>query len=83
MSQSASQVDPRSTWDIVIIGGGGHVGLPLAIAFADRGARAEERVDRRGVVEALEAAPVRRARLALVSGSAIPKRFWKWNFMFR
>jgi UDP-N-acetyl-D-mannosaminuronic acid dehydrogenase len=25
--------------DIVVIGGGGHVGLPLAIAFADRGAR--------------------------------------------
>lgn len=39
MSQSVSQVDLRSTWDIVIIGGGGHVGLPLAIAFADRGAR--------------------------------------------
>jgi UDP-N-acetyl-D-mannosaminuronic acid dehydrogenase len=39
MSQSPSQVAPTSTWDIVIIGGGGHVGLPLAIAFADRGAR--------------------------------------------
>ncbi len=25
--------------DVVIIGGGGHVGLPLAIAFADRGAK--------------------------------------------
>ena len=25
--------------DVVVIGGGGHVGLPLAIAFADRGAR--------------------------------------------
>src|SRR5260370_17722489 len=24
---------------VVVIGGGGHVGLPLAIAFADRGAR--------------------------------------------
>src|SRR6478609_4866603 len=24
--------------DVVIVGGGGHVGLPLAIAFADRGA---------------------------------------------
>jgi UDP-N-acetyl-D-mannosaminuronic acid dehydrogenase len=35
----ASQSIPGSTWDIVIIGGGGHVGLPLAIAFADRGAR--------------------------------------------
>jgi len=26
-------------WDIVVIGGGGHVGLPLSIALADRGAR--------------------------------------------
>jgi UDP-N-acetyl-D-mannosaminuronic acid dehydrogenase len=25
--------------DVVVVGGGGHVGLPLAIAFADRGAR--------------------------------------------
>ncbi len=25
--------------DVVVIGGGGHVGLPLAVAFADRGAR--------------------------------------------
>ena len=25
--------------DLVVIGGGGHVGLPLAIAFADRGAQ--------------------------------------------
>ena len=25
--------------DVVVIGGCGHVGLPLAIAFADRGAR--------------------------------------------
>ena len=25
--------------DVVVIGGGGHVGLPLAIAFADRGAQ--------------------------------------------
>jgi UDP-N-acetyl-D-mannosaminuronic acid dehydrogenase len=34
-----SQALPVSTWDIVIIGGGGHVGLPLAIALADCGAR--------------------------------------------
>lgn len=27
------------THDVVVVGGGGHVGLPLAIAFADRGAR--------------------------------------------
>jgi UDP-N-acetyl-D-mannosaminuronic acid dehydrogenase len=38
--------------DVVVIGGGGHVGLPLAIAFADRGARvaiydlSEEAVER-------------------------------------
>jgi UDP-N-acetyl-D-mannosaminuronic acid dehydrogenase len=28
-----------SDWDIVVVGGAGHVGLPLAIALADRGAR--------------------------------------------
>jgi UDP-N-acetyl-D-mannosaminuronic acid dehydrogenase len=27
------------THDVVVIGGGGHVGLPLAIALADRGAK--------------------------------------------
>lgn len=26
-------------YDVVVVGGGGHVGLPLAIAFADRGAK--------------------------------------------
>lgn len=26
-------------WDVVVVGGGGHVGLPLSIALADRGAR--------------------------------------------
>jgi len=32
---------PASTFDldVVVVGGGGHVGLPLAIAFADRGLR--------------------------------------------
>ncbi|HST49130.1 nucleotide sugar dehydrogenase [Jatrophihabitans sp.] len=32
---------PDSTFDldVVVVGGGGHVGLPLAIAFADRGLR--------------------------------------------
>jgi UDP-N-acetyl-D-mannosaminuronic acid dehydrogenase len=29
---------PEFERDVVVIGGGGHVGLPLAIAFADRGA---------------------------------------------
>jgi len=32
-------VEPRFARDVVIIGGCGHVGLPLAIAFADRGLR--------------------------------------------
>ena len=45
--------------DVVVIGGCGHVGLPLAIAFADRGARvgiydvseaAVATVDRKSVV---------------------------------
>jgi UDP-N-acetyl-D-mannosaminuronic acid dehydrogenase len=26
-------------WDVVVVGGGGHIGLPLSIALADRGAR--------------------------------------------
>jgi UDP-N-acetyl-D-mannosaminuronic acid dehydrogenase len=32
-------LDPagRATYDVVVVGGCGHVGLPLAIAFADRG----------------------------------------------
>jgi len=29
--------DQQFSHDVVVIGGGGHVGLPLAIAFADRG----------------------------------------------
>jgi UDP-N-acetyl-D-mannosaminuronic acid dehydrogenase len=31
--------DVSGEWDIVVVGGGGHVGLPLSIALADRGAR--------------------------------------------
>src|SRR3954470_24210942 len=31
-------IGPTFERDVVVIGGGGHVGLPLAIAFADRGA---------------------------------------------
>jgi len=31
--------DSRFDFDVVVVGGGGHVGLPLAIAFADRGLR--------------------------------------------
>jgi UDP-N-acetyl-D-mannosaminuronic acid dehydrogenase len=37
MSESGGR--PEFTRDVVIIGGCGHVGLPLAIAFADRGLR--------------------------------------------
>ena len=29
---------PAFTHDVVVIGGGGHVGLPLAVAFAEQGA---------------------------------------------
>ena len=29
----------RRHFDVVVVGGCGHVGLPLAIAFADRGLR--------------------------------------------
>ena len=39
MSATALTRDPRFTRDVVVIGGCGHVGLPLAIALADRGAR--------------------------------------------
>jgi UDP-N-acetyl-D-mannosaminuronic acid dehydrogenase len=35
VTRSSNQYDR----DVVVVGGGGHVGLPLAIAFADRGAR--------------------------------------------
>jgi UDP-N-acetyl-D-mannosaminuronic acid dehydrogenase len=35
----ALQRDPSFDRDVVVIGGCGHVGLPLAIAFADRGAQ--------------------------------------------
>jgi UDP-N-acetyl-D-mannosaminuronic acid dehydrogenase len=35
---SDAQTPPQFAHDVVVIGGGGHVGLPLAIALADRGA---------------------------------------------
>jgi UDP-N-acetyl-D-mannosaminuronic acid dehydrogenase len=45
--------------DVVVIGGCGHVGLPLAIAFADRGARV-------GIYDVSEAA------VATVNGGGLP-----------
>jgi UDP-N-acetyl-D-mannosaminuronic acid dehydrogenase len=43
VSVDPTLVDARapadSDWDVVVIGGGGRVGLPLSIALADRGAR--------------------------------------------
>jgi UDP-N-acetyl-D-mannosaminuronic acid dehydrogenase len=39
MSTVALQRDPSFERDVVVIGGCGHVGLPLAIAFAGRGAQ--------------------------------------------
>ena len=38
MARSDSPEPAEFTHDVVVVGGGGHVGLPLAIAFADRGA---------------------------------------------
>src|SRR5215467_10114531 len=38
-SMAGSPAGERFDLDVVVIGGCGHVGLPLAIAFADRGAR--------------------------------------------
>ena len=38
MASSERTLDTGFTTDVVVVGGGGHVGLPLAIAFADRGA---------------------------------------------
>jgi UDP-N-acetyl-D-mannosaminuronic acid dehydrogenase len=32
-------VTPNPDWDVIVLGGAGHVGLPLSIALADRGAR--------------------------------------------
>jgi len=36
---SGGEAGRESTYDVVVIGGCGHVGLPLSIALADRGAR--------------------------------------------
>jgi UDP-N-acetyl-D-mannosaminuronic acid dehydrogenase len=70
--------------DVVVIGGGGHVGLPLAIAFASRGARvvvydvSQDAVDRvnQGVLPFLEpgAEPMLSEALAagLLSASTDP-----------
>src|SRR5215467_5560641 len=38
-SMAGSPAGERFDRDVVVVGGCGHVGLPLAIAFADRGAR--------------------------------------------
>src|SRR4051812_38877625 len=39
MTAVQSTAGPGFGHDVVVVGGGGHVGLPLAIAFASRGAR--------------------------------------------
>ncbi len=41
---AALQRDASFETDVLVIGGCGHVGLPLAIAFADRGADVAEGV---------------------------------------
>src|SRR5690348_2695679 len=64
------------TSDVVVVGGCGHVGLPLAIAFADRGLRthiydidpgAVDRV-RRGSMPFYEAGAEEPLRRALANG---------------
>jgi UDP-N-acetyl-D-mannosaminuronic acid dehydrogenase len=77
-------VPPGFPNDVVVIGGGGHVGLPLAIAFASRGARvvvydvSQDAVDRvnQGVLPFLEpgAEPMLEDALAagLLSASTDP-----------
>jgi UDP-N-acetyl-D-mannosaminuronic acid dehydrogenase len=64
------------TYDVVVVGGAGHVGLPLAIALADRGARvqiydvSDTAVDlvNRGVMPFLEPGAEPMLRKALDSG---------------
>jgi len=55
--------------DVVVIGGCGHVGLPLALAFADRGARV-------GIYDVSEAAVRQLAELIWrkVKGASVPLR---------
>jgi UDP-N-acetyl-D-mannosaminuronic acid dehydrogenase len=65
--QIRSEGDPVTEWspdggferDVVVVGGCGHVGLPLAIALADRGARV-------GIYDVSQAA------VALVNGGELP-----------
>jgi UDP-N-acetyl-D-mannosaminuronic acid dehydrogenase len=37
--KDVSDQSARFQWDVVVVGGCGHMGLPLAVAFADRGRR--------------------------------------------
>jgi UDP-N-acetyl-D-mannosaminuronic acid dehydrogenase len=56
---AGSPAGDQFSLDVVVIGGCGHVGLPLAIAFADRGARV-------GIYDVSEAA------VATVNGGGLP-----------
>ena len=56
---AGSPAGDQFSLDVVVIGGCGHVGLPLAIAFADRGAR-------EGIYDVSEAA------VATVNGGRLP-----------
>jgi len=56
---AGSPAGDQFSLDVVVIGGCGHVGLPLAIAFADRGARV-------GIYDVSEAA------VATVNGGRLP-----------
>ena len=39
LTGSQPSEDTGTQWDVVVVGGAGHVGLPLSIALAARGAR--------------------------------------------
>ena len=56
---AGSPAGDQFSLDVIVIGGCGHVGLPLAIAFADRGARV-------GIYDVSEAA------VATVNGGRLP-----------
>ena len=75
MTRLPDQVDR----DVVVIGGCGHVGLPLALAFADRGAKV-------AIYDVSEAAvgPVVPGKLRLAGPwvQAFPagaERGWEWR----
>jgi UDP-N-acetyl-D-mannosaminuronic acid dehydrogenase len=52
---TAAAAAPVGTADLTIVGGGGHVGIPLVLAFAEAGFRVNVHDVNRGVLETLQA----------------------------